>query len=176
MNLARQEITIMVLFMAVVTVCAVSPSRILQKRALDSEVIQQQCCLAYTVVFYAISYINNPKCINCHAVIKNTFFASREGIWIPFWTRALLLKKKLTIAEDSCGLFWGRSRISVNFDLFSRFPWNFNEYVSDKFSNIFKDFRRFSLVAEYFPKENPKTFAKYTNRIIIKRNSNGRLC
>ena len=66
--------------------------------------------------------------------------------------------------------------VSVNFDLISRFPRNFNDYVSDKFSNTSKDFRRFSLVAEYFPKENPKTFAKYTNRIIIKRNSNGQLC
>ena len=96
MNLTRHEITIMVLFMAVVTVCAVSPSRILQKRALDSEVLQQQCCLAYTVVFYAISYINHPKCINCHAVIKNIFFAYVKEYEFPFG-RERCSQKKLTI-------------------------------------------------------------------------------
>lgn len=54
MNLTREEIMIMVLFMALVTVSGVRPSLISQKRALDSEVIRQQCCLGYTVVFYAL--------------------------------------------------------------------------------------------------------------------------
>lgn len=56
MNLTRQELMIMALSMALLTVCAF-PSRISQKRALDSEVVRRQCCLACTVVFYAISYL-----------------------------------------------------------------------------------------------------------------------
>ena len=59
MNLTRQELMIMALSMALLTVCAI-PFRISHKRALDLEVIPQQCCPAYTVVifFYVISNLH----------------------------------------------------------------------------------------------------------------------
>ena len=68
-------------------------------------------------------------------------------------------------------------RIFDKFSIFLRFQKNFIDCLIVSKENLktfpinsrtssSEDFRRISLMAIYFPEENTKTFAKYTNKII----------